>query len=29
VTDPVQGVENPTYYAAVEALPGGVTQAFA
>ena len=27
--DPVQGVENPIYYAAVEALPGGVTQAFA
>jgi len=27
--DPVQGLENPIYYAAVEALPGGVTQAFA
>jgi hypothetical protein len=29
VTNPVQGLENPIYYAAVEALPGGVTQAFA
>ncbi len=29
VDDPVQGLENPIYYAAVEALPGGVTQAFA
>jgi hypothetical protein len=27
--DPVQGLENPIYYAAVEALSGGVTQAFA